>query len=239
MSSEGGFWCVVPAAGVGERFGGSTPKQYAMLNGKAVLWHTLRRLGSHPAIAGIVLVLAADDELWREHLGNAEDADYPTSCPVHLATGGYTRADSVLAGLKAVPAEVGPEDFVLVHDAARPCVRHEDISRLIDEVDDGDGGLLAIPLGDTLKRADADQCVAATEPRESFWRAQTPQMFRREALTAALGAARVAGMAVTDESMAMEQTGVAPRLVVGSEDNIKITHQVDLAVAGYLLESQA
>ncbi len=239
MTGEGSMWCVLPAAGVGERFGGDLPKQYALLNGHAVLWHTLHRLGSHSAIAGIVLVLAADDEWWREHLGNAEDAGYPTSCPVHLATGGYTRADSVLAGLEAVPPEVGPEDFVLVHDAARPCVRHEDISRLIDEVGDGDGGLLATPLGDTLKRANADQCVAATEPRESYWRAQTPQMFRREALAAALAAARVAGMAVTDESMAMEQAGVAPRLVQGGEDNIKITHPVDLAVAGYLLERQA
>ena len=239
MSTDGSLWCVVPAAGVGERFGSATPKQYAMVNGQAVLWHTLRRLGSHPSIAGMVLVLAADDELWRDHLGNAGDADHPTSRPVHLAIGGYTRADSVLAGLEAVPPEVGPDDFVLVHDAARPCVRHEDISRLIDEVGDGDGGLLATPLGDTLKRADLQQCVAATEPREAYWRAQTPQMFRRGALTAALSAARVAGMAITDESMAMEHAGVAPRLVAGSEDNIKITHRVDLVVAGYLLENEA
>lgn len=239
MNTDRGVWCVVPAAGVGERFGGSTPKQYAIVNGHAVLWHTLHRLGSHPDVTGIVLVLAADDELWREHLGNAGETGYPTSRPVHLATGGHTRADSVLAGLEAIPSEVGPEAFVMVHDAARPCVRHADISALLEAVGDGDGGLLATPVADTLKRADAEQHVASTEPRQAYWRAQTPQMFRRDALTAALTAARVAGIAITDEAMAMEHAGTAPLLVAGSEDNIKITHRVDLAVAGYLLENQA
>ncbi|MGA7296964.1 MAG: 2-C-methyl-D-erythritol 4-phosphate cytidylyltransferase, partial [Rhodanobacteraceae bacterium] len=117
-----------------------------------------------------------------------------------------------------------------------PCIREQDIDRLIEEASDGDGGLLATPLRDTLKRADEQQCVAVTEPREDCWHALTPQMFRRGPLASALNAARDAGIAVTDESMAMEYAGFAPRLVEGHEDNIKITRPADLALAEFLLE---
>jgi len=156
--------------------------------------------------------------------------------PLLRATGGAERADSVLAGLRALPASVAADDAVLVHDAARPCVRAADISRLIDLAVPAGGGLLAAPLRDTLKRADAQGRVAATEPREARWRALTPQLFPRAALEAALVAAAAAGAAVTDEAMAMERAGHAPLLVEGSEDNIKVTTPADLAFAEFILQ---
>lgn len=253
MSAESGLWCVVPAAGIGQRFGGEVPKQYALLHGRTVLWHTLHRLGAHPALAGIVLVLAADDgiaetlsltSMPQGHLPagqsaatSGHDSRAATTKPIITATGGHTRADSVLAGLEALPDDVAADDFVLVHDAARPCLRNEDVTRLIEQAAQDDGGLLATPLRDTLKRANEQQCVAATEPRDNCWHAQTPQMFRRDLLTSALLACRTAGIAVSDESMAMEHAGFAPRLVEGREDNIKITRPADLALAAFLLEA--
>lgn len=255
MGTEATYWCVLPAAGIGQRFGGGLPKQYAQLLGQPVLWHTLQRLDAHPAIAGTVLVLASDDEHWsRFILASARQSTLhggekvrPTEQgsetaplkPFITATGGHTRADSVLAGLEALPDEVGPDDFVLVHDAARPCLHEGDVSRLIEQAADGDGGLLAAPLRDTLKRADGRHCVASTEPREDYWHALTPQIFRRGPLATALLACRDAGIAVTDESMAMEHAGFAPRLVEGREDNIKITRPADLALAEFLLRGSA
>ncbi len=251
MGTDATHWCVVPAAGSGQRFGGDFPKQYALLQGHAVLWHTLHRLGAHPAIAGFVLVLAADDKHWNKLALSAlsesplpdgnragvarHDSVAATSKPIITAIGGHTRADSVLAGLEALPGEVAPGDFVLVHDAARPCIRHDDISRLMEQASGGDGGLLATPLRDTLKRAGIDQRVLETQPREGCWHALTPQIFRRGPLAAALLACRDAGIAVTDESMAMEHAGFAPRLVEGREDNIKITRPADLALAEFVL----
>jgi len=224
-----GLWCVVPAAGRGRRFGGDVPKQYLQLAGKPLLLQTLERLAAHPRIAGLMLVIAPDDASWEhgviEVLGK----------PLLRTNGGAERADSVLAGLRALPASVAPEHAVLVHDAARPCVRAADISRLIDEAGPAGGGLLAAPLRDTLKRADANGRVAATEPRESRWRALTPQLFARGALEAALTEALAAGIAITDEAMAMERAGHAPLLVEGSEDNIKVTTPADLVLAEFLL----
>lgn len=251
MGIDATHWCVVPAAGSGQRFGGDLPKQYALLQGQTVLWHTLHRVGAHPAIAGIVLVLAPDDEHWNKlGLSAVPESPFPdrkragvpghdfvaaTSKPIITAIGGHTRADSVLAGLEALPDDVASDDFVLVHDAARPCLREDDVSRLIEQASDGEGGLLATPLRDTLKRADDEQRVVASEPREGCWQALTPQMFRRGPLAAALLACRGAGIAVTDESMAMEHAGFAPRLVEGREDNIKITRPADLTLAKFLL----
>lgn len=156
--------------------------------------------------------------------------------PVLTATGGAERADSVLAALYALPTDVADDAFVLVHDAARPCVRAEDIEQLVERAGACEGGLLGAPLRDTLKRADAEGRSMGTEPREARWRAFTPQMFRRGALTRALAAASEAGVAVTDEAMAMERAGVAPLLVEGAEDNIKVTTPADFALAEYLLE---
>ncbi|APG02475.1 2-C-methyl-D-erythritol 4-phosphate cytidylyltransferase [Luteibacter rhizovicinus DSM 16549] len=222
------LWCVVPAAGRGVRAGGDRPKQYQSLAGRPLLDHTLERLAAHPRIAGLVVVIAADDP----HFSAVESIG---GKPLIATIGGGERSDSVLAGVLALPAAVAPDHFVLVHDAARPCVRADDITRLIDLAGVGEGGLLGAPLRDTLKRADADCHSTATEPREGRWRAFTPQMFRRGALARALALAAADGIVVSDEAMAMERTGVMPLLVEGSEDNIKVTTPADFALAEFLL----
>jgi len=224
----GALWCVVPAAGRGVRAGGDRPKQYQSLAGRPLLDHTLERLAAHPRIAGLVVVIAADDP----HFSAVESIG---GKPLIAAIGGGERSDSVLAGVLALPASVAPEHFVLVHDAARPCVRADDITRLIDLAGAHEGGLLGAPLRDTLKRADAGCHSTATEPREGRWRAFTPQMFRRGALARALALAAADGIVVSDEAMAMERTGVMPLLVEGSEDNIKVTTPADFALAEFLL----
>jgi 2-C-methyl-D-erythritol 4-phosphate cytidylyltransferase len=224
------LWCVVPAAGRGTRAGGDRPKQYQLLAGEPLIMHTLNRLASHPSIAGLMIVLAADDAYWPglQSIGGK---------PVRCATGGAERSDSVLAGLAALPAEVADDDFVLVHDAARPCVRSADIARLIEKAAAaGGGGLLAAPLRDTLKRADEYGRSEQTEPREQRWRAFTPQMFRRRELSLALADVYRQGIAVSDEAMAMERAGHRPLLVEGAEDNIKVTTPADFALAEYLLK---
>jgi len=226
------LWCVIPAAGRGTRVGGDCPKQYLPLAGRALILHTLERLAAHPRVAGLLVALAADDVRWP----GIESLD---GKPVLTAVGGGERADSVLAGLCALPTEVAEDDFVLVHDAARPCVRAGDIDRLLEAASAGDGGLLGAPLRDTLKCADARGCSVLTEPREQRWRAFTPQMFRRGQLVAALQASALEGVAVSDEAMAMERAGFAPRLVEGAEDNIKVTTAADFALAEYLLTRTA
>lgn len=232
MVTERGFWCVVPAAGAGHRMGGGIPKQHLCIGSKTLLAWSLERMASHPRIAGLMVVLAQGDAHWDE-------VDQWFGTPVLVATGGSTRAESVLAGLRALPAEVSDQDFVLVHDAARPLVRHADIDNLIAKAVQTGGALLAAPLRDTLKLADSDGCVKSTESRDSRWRAMTPQMFRRGELCAALASASESGVAVTDEAMAMELAGFRPLLVEGSEDNIKITTPADLTLAEFLLGRQS
>jgi 2-C-methyl-D-erythritol 4-phosphate cytidylyltransferase len=227
MASDA-LWCVVPAAGRSTRVGGNVPKQYLAIAGKTLLLHTLERLAAHPRIAGLMVALAADDACWP-------GTSALSGKPLLIATGGGERADSVLAGLRALHDKVTDSQFILVHDAARPCVAHKDISRLIDLGIPAGGALLAAPVRDTLKRADAHARVLATEPRDTRWRALTPQMFRYGELVAALDSARAAGVAVTDEAMAMERTGYAPLLVEGEESNIKVTTRADLALAEFLL----
>lgn len=230
-------WVVVPAAGSGRRFGGELPKQYATIDGRPLLFWTLSRLALVPRISGLLVVLAADDPFWP---------GWDTICgkPVITAIGGAERADSVLAGLRALPASVSADSFVLVHDAARPCVRIADIDALMNAVGDGDGGLLAAPVRDTIKRqqqagaGQLDARVAQTVRRDDLWRALTPQMFLRGALSTALAAAGERGAAPTDEAQAMEWTGVAPLLVEGAPDNIKVTTAHDLALARFLLREQ-
>lgn len=226
--TDRGFWCVVPAAGAGHRMGGEIPKQHLRIGGRTLLAWTLERLASHPRIAGLMVVLAQGDPYW-------DAITQSFGKPVLVATGGSTRAESVLAGLRALSAEVAPQDFVLVHDAARPLVRHADIGRLMDLAVESGGALLAAPVRDTLKRADSRGCVETTESRESRWRAMTPQMFRRGALESALESAMAGGISVTDEAMAMELSGLAPLLVEGSDDNLKVTTAADLALAEFLL----
>lgn len=222
------LWCVVPAAGRGTRFGAERPKQYMPLHGRPLLVCTLERLAACSEVAGLLVVLAADDLDWP---GTKTLAGKP----VLTAIGAGERSGSVLAGLRALPAAVGEDAFVLVHDAARPCVGCDDIARLVRLGIPAGGALLAAPLRDTLKRADASARVLATEPRESRWRALTPQLFRRGELEAALADAERAGIAITDEAMAMERAGHAPLLVEGAESNIKVTTPADLRLAEYLL----
>lgn len=222
--AHGGLWVVVPAAGRGTRFGGERPKQYCEVAGRTVIAHTLDRLLSHPSVAGAMVVLAADDAYWRD------SALVDLDKPVLTCTGGAERADSVLAGVDALPDAVRADAFVLVHDAARPNLAHADLDRLLDlGRADPVGAILAAPVRDTLKRAGDDGGIDRTEPRERLWRAFTPQLFRRMQLARALRAAADAGVAITDEAMAMERQGLRPLLVEGREDNFKITTPADLA----------
>ena len=217
------IWAVVPAAGRGTRFGGPVPKQYLQAGGQLVIAHTLTALLGNPAVAGVMVAIGADDADWPgwNELGGK---------PVLTCIGGATRAESVLAGLQALPESVRADDFVLVHDAARPNLRQSDLSRLL-EVGRTDpvGGILAAPVRDTLKQAGDDGGIDATVPRARLWRAYTPQMFRRHQLLRALGDAAAAGVEVTDEAMAIERLGLRPLLVECAEDNFKITTPADLS----------
>lgn len=225
------FWAVVPAAGSARRMGGDVPKQYLALHGRAVIEWSVMRLLERADCAGVVVVLSPKDEHWPR-MALAHDPR------VRTTLGGAERADSVRAGLAALQAHAGADDWLLVHDAARPCLSAAQLARLIDEVEHHPvGGLLAVPLADTLKRADADGCVIGTVAREGLWQAQTPQMFRLATLRDALDQAHAAGLAVTDEAQAVELLGLRPRLVIGSGDNLKITHPEDLARAERIVQA--
>jgi 2-C-methyl-D-erythritol 4-phosphate cytidylyltransferase len=231
MAATERLWCIVPAAGSGRRFGADVPKQYLPLAGKPMIEHTLDRLAACAEVAGFVVVLADGDAYWP-------GLTSVRGKPVRTATGAPQRSGSVLFGLRALPADVANDAFVLVHDAARPCISADDVALLVARGIPAGGALLAAPVRDTLKRGNGERRVAATEPRDALWRALTPQMFRRGELTRALEAAEADGVAVTDEAMAMERIGVRPLLVEGAEDNIKVTTAADLALAAYLLRHE-
>jgi 2-C-methyl-D-erythritol 4-phosphate cytidylyltransferase len=217
------FWVVIPAAGVGSRMRADRPKQYLCLAGKTIIEHTLDCFVDHPGLQGLVVSLAADDPYWPV-------LDCANDPRIQRADGGIERADSVLAGLRRL-SELGArdEEWVLVHDAARPNLLREDLYRLLTELaDDPVGGLLAVPARDTLKRAGADGRVRETIDRSVIWQAFTPQMFRLGMLRDALAGALEAGAAVTDEASALEWAGHSPRLVEGRADNLKITRPEDL-----------
>jgi len=230
MAATERLWCIVPAAGSGRRFGADVPKQYLPLAGKPMIEHTLDRLAACNEVAGFVVVLADGDAYWH-------DIASVRGKPVRTAIGAAERSGSVLSGLRALPTDVGADDFVLVHDAARPSISADDVAMLVARGVPAGGALLAAPVRDTLKRGNGERRVAATEPRESLWRALTPQLFRRGELTRALEAAEAEGIAITDEAMAMERIGARPLLVEGAEDNIKVTTAADLALAAYLLRT--
>jgi len=223
------FWAVVPAAGIGARMGGEIPKQYLSLLGRPIIAHTLERLCNHPRISGVVVALAADDRWWPE-------IQTQLTRPPLVAAGGDERRDSVLSSLDALTEHASMDDWVLVHDAVRPCLRDEDMDRLMNALwSDEVGGLLAMPVKDTMKRAAGDGRISETVSRESLWYAQTPQMFRLGALRDAIRQCVDAGRKVTDEAQAMELTGARPRLVQGHEGNIKITQPEDLKLAEIFL----
>lgn len=217
------FWVIIPAAGIGSRMRADRPKQYLELAGRTLLEHTLDCFLDHPQLQGMVVSLAADDPWWPT-LALAGDAR------IHRVDGGAERADSVLNGLlHLLERGARAEDWVLVHDAARPNLARSDLDHLLTELaDDPVGGLLAVPARDTLKRVGADGRVAETVDRSVIWQAFTPQMFRFAALHRILADALVAGVAVTDEASAMEWAGQFPRLIEGRADNLKVTRPEDL-----------
>ena len=222
---------IVPAAGVGRRSGLTLPKQYAELAGRPLLWHTLARLAEPAWIERVLVALAVDDAHWRRH-------DWSDLGPKvePLFCGGPTRSATVGNALRVLAARgARPDDWVLVHDAARPCLRGEYLTQLAEVLGhDEVGGLLALPVADTVKRADTRGRIAATVPREGLWLAQTPQMFRFAVLRMALER----HPEVTDEASAVEAMGLAPKLVEGDPMNLKVTRPGDLALAAAILRLQ-
>lgn len=228
------YFAVVPAAGIGTRFGGNQAKQYAILDGQPVISHSLQRLLDLDEISHIALVLAAHDE-------QAALVSAVQNARVSRVAGGAERMDSVLAGLLSLK-QARDEDWVLVHDVARPLLRPNDVRELINACAQDDvGGLLAHDVRDTMKQSRANSAelrVEATVPRAGLMHALTPQLFRYGLLRDALLAARADGVVVTDESAAIERLGHRPRLVLGARDNIKITYADDLALAAFYLSAQ-
>jgi 2-C-methyl-D-erythritol 4-phosphate cytidylyltransferase len=229
MSESEKFWGVVPAAGVGKRMQSDRPKQYLLLGATTVIEQTLFQLLQADCFAGIAVAISSEDPYW------------PTlSCSQHekiiRAEGGQERADSVLSALNALSHKASDDDWVLVHDAARPCLKTSDIHRLIDTLKgDAVGGILALPSHDTLKNVREGEIVDSVD-RNKVWRALTPQMFRYRALKKVLELAREKGQVVTDEASAFELNGFQPKIVEGHTGNIKITRPEDLILAKFYLE---
>lgn len=229
-------YALVPAAGCGARMGGEFPKQYRPLAGKPMIHHALHTLCAVARIKQVFVVLSVEDALWPQYdwsaLGNKL---------VPLFCGGATRADSVRNGLRATAAQVHEQDWVLVHDAARPCLATWHVDALIDGVwadegcDGSEGGILAVPVADTLKRADASEHIDTTVARTGLWQAQTPQMFRHAQLRRALESVADLGV-ITDEASAMERQGARPRLVMSEMTNLKVTYPQDMHLAEWILQ---
>jgi 2-C-methyl-D-erythritol 4-phosphate cytidylyltransferase len=229
LSDSARYFALVPAAGAGVRMGiGGTPKQYAILGRKTMLEHALDAVLADRRVERAFAVVAPADTHWQGLAVRDQRVEF-------LTVGGSSRAASVRNGLRAVADRFADSDRVLVHDAARPCLAAAELARLLDQAGpDEHGGLLAVPLADTVKRASCGR-VAATLDRANLWRAQTPQLFRFGALRAALAAA---GDAVTDEASAIERAGHAPRLVEGTASNLKVTTAEDLMLAKAVLAEQ-
>ncbi|MEO5342972.1 MAG: 2-C-methyl-D-erythritol 4-phosphate cytidylyltransferase [Gammaproteobacteria bacterium SHHR-1] len=226
------FWALVPAAGVGRRMGAAIPKQYLPLAGSTVLDLSLQRLLEHPRIQGLYLALSADDEWWP---GSRFAAD----SRVQRVDGGAERCHSVLNALQALSQQAETDAWVLVHDAARPCLRPADLDALIAAAATcPDGALLGLPVRDTMKRSDEQGQIRQTVERNRLWHAFTPQMFRLGPLYQALRQALEQGQLVTDEASAMELAGYRPQLIEGHADNLKITRPEDLALAAFYLQRQ-
>lgn len=225
-------WAVLPAAGIGARMGGELPKQYLEVAGATILEHSLNALLACERLTAVVVALHPQDT-------RASQLALLAAPRVRRVSGGAQRSDSVLAALDALWGQAAADDWVLVHDAARPCLQLADISRLIERVTaSGTGGVLAQPIVDTVKQAGDNALVARTLDRNNLWCAQTPQMFRLGELRDALLAANRQGLAVTDEASAMEMAGRPVQLVPGSPRNLKVTLPADLRLAAWYLEEQ-
>lgn len=233
LKSGAKLWAVVPAAGQGKRLGSAIPKQYLAIAGAPVLTHTLNRLAAVEQIDAIFVGIAEADRHWQQlvHSHRTRVACY---------TGGQSRAETVWLGIQALQECASDDDWVLVHDAARPCVQVEDIHALISAVVPSlSGGLLAVPITDTIKTANKDSTAAQTMDRTKLWRAQTPQLFQFSVLYGALKAASHDFESISDESTAVEKLGLHPLLVQCTQRNIKITNSEDLQLAEIILSMQS
>jgi len=224
------YLALIPAAGAGSRVGQTLPKQYLPILNRPLLHHSIAHLCAHALVERVYVVLAATDRWFNEYDWEPFGAKL-----VPLYAGGESRAETVRNGLQRIEREVAGDDWILVHDAARPCVTSALLDRLIGEIGaDQTGGLLAVPVADTLKRANSSARVVATEPRARLWQAQTPQMFRYGMLTRALQSADLAD--ITDEASAIERLGLQPRLIASDISNLKVTYPEDLALAEMILK---
>lgn len=222
-------WAVIPAAGVGSRMGAPLPKQYLKVAGATVLEHSLSALLACDFIEKVIVVLNPLDNIAASIVALGDSG-------VLLVEGGEARSDSVLAGLAALQGLAQPDDWVLVHDAARPCIAPDDILALAQQVcNSGIGGILAVPVVDTVKRAGTDNFVDQTLSREELWCAQTPQMFRYGPLCSALKSVTQRRLSITDEASAMELCGECVQLVAGSVSNLKVTVPDDLPLVEFYL----
>ena len=221
---------LIPAAGSGTRLPGEAPKQYQPLNGRPMLWHAVRAV-CVPRVQSVFVVLSPEDKMFASHDWSAfGDRLQPLYC------GGETRRDSVYNGLVAAMEEIQADDWMLVHDAARPCLPVEDLEKLMREIEgDEVGGILALPAADTVKTV-VDNRIQSTQDRTRLWLAQTPQMFRAGLLMQALSRAKGSP---TDEAAAVEQLGLRPRVVAGSRENLKVTWPEDVAIAEGILRRRA
>ncbi|RVU86153.1 2-C-methyl-D-erythritol 4-phosphate cytidylyltransferase [Leucothrix sargassi] len=231
-------WVLVPAAGIGSRMQSEKPKQYLKLLGKTVLEHTLSRFTDLSDIAGILVVISEADQEWMD-ISGSKDFLSTLKCPLKFTYGGADRASTVLNGLEYMQdeLELADDQWVMVHDAARPCVKEKDLRKLLDTrfCEGSIGGILAYPVKDTMKRSTTHEKIEKTVSRENLWHALTPQMFQLKALTQSLHAAKAAGFVVTDEASAMEFAGHSVQLVNASSDNIKLTSPDDLKLVEFLL----
>lgn len=223
---------LIPAAGRSVRFGGTTLKQYTHLAGTPVISHSIAAVSQHPAVRSVTVALAEDDGIFDELVR----PDWPE---VKTVTGGDSRAQTVLNGLEAILDAEPTCEWVLVHDAARPCLSRPALQRLLEEgLKTETGAILACPVSDTLKWAGDDGHIDRTIDRSRCWAAQTPQLFRAKQLAYQLGAAMAASTLPTDEASVMEQAGIRPLLVKGNPSNIKITGTEDLMLAEFILQHQ-
>lgn len=224
------YFAIVPAAGVGKRVGSSVPKQYICLQGKTILEHTLTQLLAVTDIEKIVVPVGAEDKYWQ----SLTILDQPR---IDVVIGGQERCHSVLAGLQHLTGVATAQDWILVHDVARPCIHQSSVERLMgDLVADDVGGILAVPATDTMKQVDSHHHIHSTFDRTLLWHAQTPQMFPFVLLREAIEKALEAELPITDEASAIEFLGLKPKVIEGLRSNIKVTRPEDIALAEYFLQ---